>query len=143
MHFWKKTLRRKDAHVWKIMGTSVSLKKHVREDQNLNSPVPDFVYSHVLNILSYRHNLSLNTAIVSQLAQPAPSVGINTVCVSGSMGQFDTMTVDECNSLVKALIDANDKYDLNFHIYQIGSTVLSDSFKMTYYVNEIGASAIA
>ena len=48
------------------------------------------------------------------------------------------MTVDECNSLVKALIDANDKYDLNFHIYQIGSTVLSDSFKMAYYANEIG-----
>ena len=66
--------------------------------------------------LQINHNLSLNTAIVPQLAQPATSVGINTVCVGGSMGQFDTVTVDECNSLVKALIDGNDKYNLNFHI---------------------------
>ena len=54
------------------------------------------------------------------------------------------MTVDECNSSVKAWIDANDKYNVNFYIiYQIGSTMLSDSLKMARYANETGASVIA
>ena len=59
------------------------------------------------------------------------------------MEQFDAMTVHDCNSSVKAWIDVNDKYNLNFYIiYQIGSAVLSDSLKMARYTNVTGASAI-
>ena len=60
------------------------------------------------------------------------------------MGQFDTMTVTERNSLAKAWIDANNDYNLGLYmIYQIGGTVLSESISMAQYAAEIGADAIA
>ena len=118
---------------------------HTIHENIKSTTVPDFVYLYApYTPFLNNSNFSLNTAVIPELAQAAASLGINTVWVGGSMGQFDTMTVDERNSLVKAWIDANNEYNLNFYIiYQIGSTVLSDSLKMARYANSIGASAIA
>ena len=113
----------------KKVSAAIPPSRHATHE-NLNITVPDFVYSYVPHTLFLNNsNLSLNTAVVPQSAQPTPSLGINTVWVS-SMGQFATMTVDKRNLLVKAWIDADNKYNLNFYVvYQMGSRVLSDSLK--------------
>ena len=60
------------------------------------------------------------------------------------MGQFDTMTVSERNSLAKAWVDARKEYNLNFYIiFNVGTTVQSEAIAMAKYANSIGVDAIA
>ena len=56
--------------------------------------------------------LNASAAAVDALAAQAASFGVTTVFVPGSMGQFDTLTVDERKALVAAWAPAAKRHGL-------------------------------
>eukprot|EP01083_Nonionella_stella_P260974 889213_1 len=87
---------------------------------------------------------SLNTDVISSLARNAAGFGVNTVFVGGSMGQFDTMTVSERNSLAKAWVDAKNQFNLDLYIiFNVGTSVQSEAIAMAKYAKNINVDAIA
>lgn len=58
------------------------------------------------------------------------------------MGQFDVLSLDERNNLLKAWIGPAHQHDL-YVIAHVGSTIQSDAISMAQYAVEQGADAIA
>ena len=73
----------------------------------------------------FNSNGSINTAPVKNLAPQFKQSGVNTVWVVGGMGQFDTMTVEDRNTMTQVWTDEGHKEGL-FVIAHVGSVVQAD-----------------
>jgi len=84
----------------------------------------------------------LNVTGIPKLAKRAKFLGVNTIFVSGSMSEFDTMTVTERETLISAWLEAAQKEDL-YTIVNVGTTVQSEAKQLARFADKKGADAIA
>jgi len=85
--------------------------------------------------------LNVTAANVEALAAQAASFGATTLWVPGSMGQFDTMTVDERKALVEAWVPAAKRHGL-YLIAHVGSGSLGVAAELALHAAQAGAPAI-
>ena len=85
---------------------------------------------------------SLDVSGVPRLAAQAKKMGVNTIFVGGSMGEFDTMSVSERKDLIDAWLAAAQDQSL-YTIVNVGTTVLSDARDLAAHAQSGGADAIA
>lgn len=104
-------------------------------------PLPDFM------VLSapwspFKADQSIDPSPIASLAPQFAAHGVNTVWAVGGMGQFDTMTVAERNTLLQAWVQEGHKNNI-YIIAHVGSVVQSDAIEMAKYALSQGADAIA
>jgi N-acetylneuraminate lyase len=104
-------------------------------------PIPQFITLHAAYTPFLPDN-SVNYSAVTYLAADAANSAVNTVWVVGGMGQFDSLSVNERNALLKVWVTEGHKHNL-FIIAHVGSTVQSDAISMAQYAVSVGADAIA
>ena len=87
--------------------------------------------------------LKLNCTVesIEALAAQAAAFGVTTVWVPGSMGQFDTMTLDERKALIQAWVPAAKKHGL-YLIAHVGSTAIGDAVELAQHAQQVGAPAL-
>ena len=114
-------------------------------EDNLLSSVPDLVTLHA----PYTpfgdgpgRPLNASREMVDLLAAQAASFGVNTVWTPGSLGQFDTLSLDERKALFDVWIPAGKKHGI-FMIAHVGTSVQSDAIELAKYAAAAGADAIA
>ena len=85
---------------------------------------------------------AVNVTAVPTLAKRAKAQGVNTIFVSGSMSEFDTMTVAERKSLIEAWLSAAQEHHM-YTIVNVGTTVKADAKELAKFADKNGADAIA
>lgn len=85
---------------------------------------------------------AVNVTAVPTLAKRAKAQGVNTIFVSGSMSEFDTMTVAERKSLIQAWLSAAQEHHM-YTIVNVGTTVKADAKELAKFADKNGADAIA
>jgi N-acetylneuraminate lyase len=85
---------------------------------------------------------ALNVTGIPILAAHAKKLGVNTVFISGSMSEFDTMTITERKELTTAWVNAAKNENL-YTIVNVGTTVKADAKILARHAKEQGANAIA
>jgi hypothetical protein len=81
---------------------------------------------------------SVNVAVIPTLAQSAASDGCNVVWIGGGMGEFDTLSTTERNTLASAWVAAAKPLGL-YTIVHVGTTVQADAIAMAAHAAAIGA----
>jgi N-acetylneuraminate lyase len=100
----------------------------------LNAPFTPF-QRNALRTLNATHDN------IEKLAQQASVHGVTTIFVPGSMGQFETMTMNERKILMSQWVEYGHKYGL-YVILHVGTSVQQDAITLAQYAQSIGADAI-
>lgn len=85
---------------------------------------------------------ALNVDVVPALAKDAAASGCNVVWIAGSMGEFDSLTLDERKALAEAWVPAAKAQGL-YTIVHVGTTVQADAITLAAHAASIGADSIA
>lgn len=83
----------------------------------------------------------VNVKVIPALAKDAASQGVNFLWISGSMSQFDTLTMAERKLIAEAWVKAAAPYDM-FVLIHVGTTVAQDGMELAQHAATIGADAI-
>lgn len=86
----------------------------------------------------------VNTSAVALQAAHARSVHVNTIWVSGSMAQYDALTMDERKDLATAWVaEQADPSNPFFTIIHVGTTVQAQAIELAQHAKQIGAHAVS
>jgi dihydrodipicolinate synthase/N-acetylneuraminate lyase len=85
--------------------------------------------------------LNASAENIDMLAAQASAFGVNTVWVPGSMGQFDTLTMDERKTLVELWAPAAKKHGL-YLVAHVGSGSVGVAQELAQHAQRCGAPAI-